>query len=211
MASGPNLLGLLDSDIKLVRGALSGAHELGFVVVGLFALNYQGLQGSLLTMINLGFSTAGLFFIAGFLYSRQHTTRLSAFGGIVGLNRPVDVDTARALTSTFIEAVIAPAIADEARPIAGITHLVEHLAFHELLDTDYERSGFVDVSRTVFHATGHAHEVAAFLEDGEGARQLAQGLPGPRIRFAHRGRAAQPARDRARGDRRRRRRARRGA
>lgn len=53
--------------------------------------------------------------------------------------------------------------ADEARPIAGITHLVEHLAFHELLDTDYERSGFVDVSRTVFHATGHAHEVAAFL------------------------------------------------
>lgn len=42
---------------------------------------------------------------------------LSAFGGIVGLNRTLDGDTARALTSTFIEAVIAPAIADEARPI----------------------------------------------------------------------------------------------
>jgi phosphoribosylaminoimidazolecarboxamide formyltransferase/IMP cyclohydrolase len=42
---------------------------------------------------------------------------LSAFGGIVGLNRPVDVDTARALTSTFIEAVIAPSIDDEARTI----------------------------------------------------------------------------------------------
>ena len=42
---------------------------------------------------------------------------LSAFGGIVGLNRPLDAETARALTSTFIEAVIAPAIADEARPI----------------------------------------------------------------------------------------------
>ena len=42
---------------------------------------------------------------------------LSAFGGIVGLNRPVDVDTARALTSTFIEAVIAPGIDDEARTI----------------------------------------------------------------------------------------------
>ena len=37
---------------------------------------------------------------------------LSAFGGIVGLNRPIDLDTARALTATFIEAVIAPALID---------------------------------------------------------------------------------------------------
>jgi phosphoribosylaminoimidazolecarboxamide formyltransferase/IMP cyclohydrolase len=44
---------------------------------------------------------------------------LSAFGGIVGLNRPLDADAARALTSTFIEAVIAPALADPetVRPI----------------------------------------------------------------------------------------------
>jgi phosphoribosylaminoimidazolecarboxamide formyltransferase/IMP cyclohydrolase len=42
---------------------------------------------------------------------------LSAFGGIVGLNRVIDVDTARALTATFIEAVIAPGILDEARPV----------------------------------------------------------------------------------------------
>ena len=42
---------------------------------------------------------------------------LSAFGGIVGLNRPLDVDTARAITSTFIEAVIAPAVADEAKTV----------------------------------------------------------------------------------------------
>jgi phosphoribosylaminoimidazolecarboxamide formyltransferase/IMP cyclohydrolase len=38
---------------------------------------------------------------------------LSAFGGIVGLNRPIDLETARALTSTFIEAVIAPAIVND--------------------------------------------------------------------------------------------------
>ncbi len=42
---------------------------------------------------------------------------LSAFGGIVGLNRPIDAATAKALTSTFIEAVIAPSIDDEARPV----------------------------------------------------------------------------------------------
>ncbi|HEY7499408.1 MAG TPA: bifunctional phosphoribosylaminoimidazolecarboxamide formyltransferase/IMP cyclohydrolase [Vicinamibacterales bacterium] len=42
---------------------------------------------------------------------------LSAFGGIVGLNRPLDAETARALTSTFIEAVIAPALDEEAKSI----------------------------------------------------------------------------------------------
>jgi phosphoribosylaminoimidazolecarboxamide formyltransferase/IMP cyclohydrolase len=42
---------------------------------------------------------------------------LSAFGGIVGLNRPIDAETARAITATFIEAVMAPSIEDAARPI----------------------------------------------------------------------------------------------
>jgi phosphoribosylaminoimidazolecarboxamide formyltransferase / IMP cyclohydrolase len=42
---------------------------------------------------------------------------LSAFGGIVGLNRPVDVETARAIVSTFTEAVVAPAVDEAARPI----------------------------------------------------------------------------------------------
>jgi NADH-quinone oxidoreductase subunit M len=62
--------------------AFSSISHLGFCVVGVFALNFQGLQGSLLTMINLGFSTAGLFFIAGFLYVRQQTTQLSSMGGL---------------------------------------------------------------------------------------------------------------------------------
>jgi phosphoribosylaminoimidazolecarboxamide formyltransferase/IMP cyclohydrolase len=42
---------------------------------------------------------------------------LSAFGGIVGLNRPIDVETARALTATFIEAVIAPALSEEGKSV----------------------------------------------------------------------------------------------
>ncbi len=44
---------------------------------------------------------------------------LAAFGGIVGLNRPIDADTARAITSTFIEAVIAPSVDEQARAILG--------------------------------------------------------------------------------------------
>jgi phosphoribosylaminoimidazolecarboxamide formyltransferase/IMP cyclohydrolase len=45
---------------------------------------------------------------------------LAAFGGIVGLNRPIDAATARALVSTFIEAVIAPRVEEEARPILAV-------------------------------------------------------------------------------------------
>src|SRR5205085_2586426 len=42
---------------------------------------------------------------------------LSAFGGIVGLNRPVDAAAAEAIVSTFIEALIAPGVTEEARPV----------------------------------------------------------------------------------------------
>src|SRR5688500_15181069 len=74
------VVALVQSDFKRLL-AFSSISHLGFVVVGLFALNFQGLQGSLLTMINLGFSTAGLFFMAGFLSTRQQSSHLSAFGG----------------------------------------------------------------------------------------------------------------------------------
>lgn len=75
------IMALIQPDFRRLL-AYSSISHLGFVVIGLFALNFQGLQGSLLTMINLGFSTAGLFFIAGFLYSRQQTTQLASFGGM---------------------------------------------------------------------------------------------------------------------------------
>ena len=75
------IMALIQHELRRLL-AFSSISHLGFVVIGLFALNYQGLQGSLLTMINLGFSTAGLFFIAGFLYSRQQSTQLGSFGGM---------------------------------------------------------------------------------------------------------------------------------
>lgn len=75
------LVALTQPDFRRLL-AYSSVSHLGFVLLGLFALNFQGLQGSLLTMINLGFSTAGLFFLAGFLYSRRQSTHLSAFGGL---------------------------------------------------------------------------------------------------------------------------------
>ncbi len=76
------VIALVQTDFRRLL-AFSSISHLGFVMLGLFSLNYQGLQGSLLQMINLGFSTAGLFFMAGFLYNRTGSAELSAYGGLV--------------------------------------------------------------------------------------------------------------------------------
>jgi NADH-quinone oxidoreductase subunit M len=75
------IVALIQPDFRRLM-AFSSVSHLGFVVIGIFALNYQGLQGSLLTMINLGFSTTGLLFLAGFLQLRRHSTHMSSMGGL---------------------------------------------------------------------------------------------------------------------------------
>jgi len=65
---------------KLV--AYSSVSHLGFVMLGLFALNPQGIQGGILQMINHGLSTGALFLIVGMIYERRHTRDLNAFGGL---------------------------------------------------------------------------------------------------------------------------------
>lgn len=65
---------------KLV--AYSSVSHLGFVMLGLFAFNPQGLQGGILQMVNHGLSTGALFLIVGMLYERRHTRDLDAFGGL---------------------------------------------------------------------------------------------------------------------------------
>jgi NADH-quinone oxidoreductase subunit M len=65
---------------KLV--AYSSVSHLGFVMLGLFALNAQGIQGGVLQMVNHGLSTGALFLIVGMIYERRHTRELDAFGGL---------------------------------------------------------------------------------------------------------------------------------
>ncbi|MGQ9908807.1 MAG: complex I subunit 4 family protein [Candidatus Flexifilum sp.] len=69
------------TDVKKLV-AYSSVSHLGFVVLGIFALNAQGLQGGILQMVNHGISTGGLFLLVGMLYERRHTKALDAFGGI---------------------------------------------------------------------------------------------------------------------------------
>ncbi len=65
---------------KLV--AYSSVSHLGFVMLGIFALNAQGLQGGILQMINHGLSTGALFLLVGMVYERRHTRDLESFGGL---------------------------------------------------------------------------------------------------------------------------------
>jgi NADH-quinone oxidoreductase subunit M len=65
---------------KLV--AYSSVSHLGFVMLGLFALNSQGIQGGILQMVNHGLSTGALFLIVGMIYERRHTREMDAFGGL---------------------------------------------------------------------------------------------------------------------------------
>ncbi len=65
---------------KLV--AYSSVSHLGFVILGLFALNAQGVAGSVLQMVNHGLSTGALFLVVGMLYERTHTREMAAYGGV---------------------------------------------------------------------------------------------------------------------------------
>ena len=62
--------------------AFASLSHMGVVMLGVFSLNFSGLQGGLLQMINLGITGAGLFFVAGFLNSRVGNPELSAMGGL---------------------------------------------------------------------------------------------------------------------------------
>lgn len=65
---------------KLV--AYSSVSHLGFVVLGIFALNQAGISGAIVQMINHGLSTGALFLIVGYIYERRHTREMAAFGGL---------------------------------------------------------------------------------------------------------------------------------
>ena len=69
------------SDVKKLV-AYSSVSHLGFVMLGLFALNNQGIQGAILQMVNHGISTGALFLLVGMLYERRHTREMSEFGGL---------------------------------------------------------------------------------------------------------------------------------
>ncbi len=68
-------------DIKKLV-AYSSVSHLGFVMLGLFSLNSQGIQGGILQMINHGLSTGALFLLVGMVYEQTHTRDFDVYGGL---------------------------------------------------------------------------------------------------------------------------------
>jgi len=71
----------MQKDLKRLVAYSSVAH-LGFIVIGTFALNTEGLSGGLLQMVNHGVSTGALFLLVGWLYERRHTREIAKLGGL---------------------------------------------------------------------------------------------------------------------------------
>jgi NADH-quinone oxidoreductase subunit M len=75
------LVAMVQPDLKKLV-AYSSVSHLGFVVLGIAAMNTQGVQGAVYQMLNHGVSTGGLFLIVGMLSDRRHTRAIAEFGGL---------------------------------------------------------------------------------------------------------------------------------
>ncbi|MDD3731314.1 MAG: NADH-quinone oxidoreductase subunit M [candidate division Zixibacteria bacterium] len=75
------LVSMVQKDVKSLV-AFSSVSHMGFVMLGMFALNVEGLEGSVIQMINHGISTGALFLIVGMIYERRHTRLIDDFGGL---------------------------------------------------------------------------------------------------------------------------------
>lgn len=114
-------------DAKKLVAYTSVAH-MGFVVIGVFALTVNGLQGGLVVMISHGISTGALFLLLGMLYERRHTRLIAEFGGlarVAPMLATAFVITALASiglpgTSGFVGEFLALLGAFEARPLLAI-------------------------------------------------------------------------------------------
>ncbi len=71
----------MQKDLKRLVAYSSIAH-LGFIILGIFSLNSQGLEGGILQMVNHGVSTGALFILVGWIYERRHTREIAALSGL---------------------------------------------------------------------------------------------------------------------------------
>lgn len=78
------LVAMVQTDMKKLVAYTSVSH-LGFVMLGIFALNQEAVQGAVIQMINHGLSTGALFLLVGMIYERTHTRKIADYGGIAKL------------------------------------------------------------------------------------------------------------------------------
>ena len=77
-----SLVALMQEDMKKLIAYSSVAH-MGYVTMGIFALNVEGIQGSIFQMLSHGLVSSALFLCVGVVYDRMHTREIAAYGGLV--------------------------------------------------------------------------------------------------------------------------------
>jgi NADH-quinone oxidoreductase subunit M len=78
------LVAMVQPDIKKLV-AYSSVSQMGYVLIGLFAMNEYGVNGSLYQMLNHGVSTGALFLLVGMIYERTHSREIEKYGGLAGV------------------------------------------------------------------------------------------------------------------------------
>jgi NADH-quinone oxidoreductase subunit M len=78
------LVSMVQTDIKKLV-AYSSVSHLGFVMLGIFAMTEEGMQGAIIQMVNHGLSTGALFLLVGMIYERTHTRTITEYGGAAKL------------------------------------------------------------------------------------------------------------------------------
>jgi NADH-quinone oxidoreductase subunit M len=93
------LVAIVQTDIKKLI-AYSSVTHMGFIVLGIFSMTREGLQGAILQMINHGLSTGMLFMMFGMMYDRKHTRQISEYGGVAKITPVYAVFFAVAMLSS---------------------------------------------------------------------------------------------------------------
>jgi len=79
-----SLIALMQEDMKKLIAYSSVAH-MGFVTLGVFTINQQGIEGSIIQMISHGLVSAALFLCVGVVYDRMHSRLINTYGGIISI------------------------------------------------------------------------------------------------------------------------------
>lgn len=75
------LVAMVQTDVKKLV-AYSSVSHMGFIVLGIFSMTNEGMQGAIIQMVNHGLSTGALFLLVGMIYDRRHTREIAQFGGL---------------------------------------------------------------------------------------------------------------------------------
>ena len=139
----------VQSDIKKLV-AYSSVSHLGFVMLGIYTLNSDGVRGSILQMVNHGISTGALFLLVGVIYERRSTRKLGEFGGMAKV-MPVYAAVFLLVTMSVIGLPTTSSFVGEFMILAGAV-MTEMLGQHGPIAAAFAATGLILAPIYIFRA-----------------------------------------------------------